>query len=114
MQVQRPLQSPEFKWSIDELAQMQPVKIEEFPKYQLDSPDPVVEMRAQAAIDNFFKRTQVIPSPWENRNKESNSSMNMDTPSRPLDNLNSTKEQSKVKKDGMYKWQIKINIFRTN
>lgn len=108
MQVSTPLQqSPEFAWSIDELANMKPAKIEEFPIHQMYSPDPEVESKAQAAIDKFFKENQIIPSPWETKEKEYKPSINMDTPSRPLDDLNSTKELSK--KDGTC--QLEINIF---
>ncbi|XP_026825611.1 protein aurora borealis isoform X2 [Ooceraea biroi] len=84
-------QSPGFTWTIDELAHIQPAKIEEFPTQQIYSPDPEVEVKAQAAIDRFFQQNQIIPSPWEIREQKNKSSIPMDTPNRPLE-LNSTKE----------------------
>lgn len=74
------------------------MKIEEFLEHQTDSPDPELEIKAQAAIDRFFKQNHLIPSPWDVRQKESKPSL--DTPNRPLDDLNSTKDFSKSKKDG--------------
>src|SRR5580765_8271920 len=91
-------ESPGFKWNIDELARIKPAKIEEFPVHQIQSPDPELEIKAQAAIDRFFKQNRIIPSPWDVRQKENKSSL--DTPNRPLDDLNSTKDPSKSKKDG--------------
>lgn len=84
-------QSPSgFAWSIEELAHMKPAKIEESAIQQVCSPDPETEMRAQAAIDRFFKETH-IPSPWDIREKMEGF---------PLNDLNSTQELSKSTKDG--------------
>lgn len=91
-------ESPGFKWNIDELARIKPAKIEEFPAHQIQSPDPELEIKAQAAIDRFFKQNRIIPSPWDIRQKENK--LSLDTPNRPLDDLNSTKDPSKSKKDG--------------
>lgn len=91
-------ESPGFKWNIDELARIKPAKIEEFPVHQVHSPDPELEVKAQAAIDRFFKQNHIIPSPWVIKQKETISSL--DTPNRPLDNLNSTKDLSKSRKEG--------------
>ncbi|XP_025995252.1 protein aurora borealis isoform X2 [Solenopsis invicta] len=83
-------QSPSgFAWSIEELAHMKPAKIEESAIQQVCSPDPETEMRAQAAIDRFFKETH-IPSPWDIREKMEGF---------PLNDLNSTQELSKSTKD---------------
>lgn len=96
--VSSPMQeSPGFKWSIDELARINPATIEEFPVHQIHSPDPELEIKAQAAIDRFFKQNHIIPSPWDVRQKENKPSL--DTPNRPLDDLNSTKDLSKSRKD---------------
>lgn len=94
-------QSPEFSWSIDELAHIQPAKIEESPMQQVYSPDPEVELRAQAAIDRFFKENQIIPSPWQIKEKIKNPYIDMDIPCRVMDDVNSTKEFFKSKKEGM-------------
>ncbi|XP_072757902.1 uncharacterized protein Bora isoform X2 [Anoplolepis gracilipes] len=96
--VSSPMQeSPGFKWNIDELARIKPAKIEEFPLHQLHSPDPELEIKAQAAIDRFFKQNHIIPSPWDVRQKENKPPL--DTPNRPLDDVNSTKDFAKSKKD---------------
>ncbi|XP_029169713.1 LOW QUALITY PROTEIN: protein aurora borealis [Nylanderia fulva] len=96
--VSSPMQeSPGFKWNVDELARIKPARIEEFPVHQMQSPDPELEVKAQAAIDCFFKQNHIIPSPWDVRQKENKSSSS--TPNRPLDDFNSTKDLSKSKKD---------------
>ncbi|XP_070153366.1 protein aurora borealis [Polyergus mexicanus] len=96
--VSSPMQeSPEFKWNIDELARINPAKIEEFPVHQVYSPDPELEVKAQAAIDRFFKQNHIIPSPWDVRQKENKPPL--DTPNRLLQDFNSTKDLSKSRKD---------------
>ncbi|KAL6432832.1 hypothetical protein ACFW04_006296 [Cataglyphis niger] len=97
--VSSPVQeSPGFKWNIDELARINPAKIEEFPVHQVYSPDPELEVKAQAAIDRFFKQNHIIPSPWDIKQKENKPPLN--TPNnRLLQNLNSIKDLSKSKKD---------------
>lgn len=91
-------ESPGFKWNVDELAHIKPAKIEEFPLHQIQSPDPELEVKAQAAIDRFFKQNHIIPSPWDVGQKENKASLS--TPNRPLDDFNSTKDLLKSKKDG--------------
>ncbi|KAG5327652.1 BORA protein, partial [Pseudoatta argentina] len=91
-------QSPEFMWNIDELAHMKPVKIEEFPMQQMYSPEPELEIRAQAAIDRFFKHNQIIPSPWDIKQK-GNKPFSFDTPNRSSKHFNSIQEVSKSTKD---------------
>lgn len=93
-------QSPGFTWNIDELAHLKPVRIEDSPVQQVHSPDLELETKAQAAIDRFFKQNQIIPSPWDARQKESKQPLPMDTPNRLLNDLNSTQELSKSTKDG--------------
>ncbi|XP_064095958.1 uncharacterized protein LOC135207931 [Macrobrachium nipponense] len=59
-----------FKWSIDELALLKPVNIETSPYNQSEIlTDPEYESQAQAAIDKFFSRQPVVPSPWTGSNK---------------------------------------------
>lgn len=97
-------ESPGFKWNIDELARINPAKIEEFPVHQVYSPDPELEVKAQAAIDRFFKQNHIIPSPWDVRQKENKPPL--DTPNRHLQDFNSIKDLSKSRKDGK---EISIN-----
>lgn len=92
-------QSPGFTWSIEELAHIKPARIEESPMQQV-SPDLELETRAQAAIDRFFKQNQIIPSPWDIRQKGSKPLLPLDTPNRLLNDLNSPQELSKPTKDG--------------
>lgn len=97
-----PEQSPEFKWNIDELAHIHPARIEESPIQQVYSPDPEVESQAQAAIDRFFKQNQIIPSPWQVREKINKPYIDIENPYRlMIDDMNSTKEILKSKKEGM-------------
>lgn len=93
--------TPEFRWSIDELARIQPARIEESSIQQVCSPDPELEVRAQAAIDRFFKENQIIPSPWQVKEKICKPYIDMDTPCKSMDDMNSTKESLKSKKEGI-------------
>ncbi|XP_072014545.1 uncharacterized protein [Amphiura filiformis] len=57
--------TPKFRWSIDQMAILHPVEIEELPYQQEDSKlDADTEEKIQAAIDKFFSQQQIIPSPW--------------------------------------------------
>ncbi|XP_076640533.1 aurora kinase A activator-like protein bora [Colletes latitarsis] len=91
-------QSTDFTWSVDELALIQPAKIEEFPTQQINCVDPETEIKAQAAIDRFFKENQIIPSPWELKRKNNRTKEKVDTPKRASNNSHS--ESSRSKKDG--------------
>ncbi|KOC60874.1 Protein aurora borealis [Habropoda laboriosa] len=93
-----PQQSPDFAWSVDELALMQPAKIEEFPSQQIHCIDPETEIKAQAAIDQFFNGNEIIPSPWELKRKEIRTNIKVNTPITVCSDLNS--ESAKAKKDG--------------
>ncbi|XP_017886946.1 protein aurora borealis [Ceratina calcarata] len=89
--------SPDFAWSVDELAVIQPAKIDEFPVQQIYCTDPEHEIKAQAAINQFFTMNEIIPSPWELKRKDSRTKL-MDSPLRIFSDSNS--ESSKSKKDG--------------
>nr|XP_003704094.1 PREDICTED: protein aurora borealis isoform X1 [Megachile rotundata]XP_012142440.1 PREDICTED: protein aurora borealis isoform X1 [Megachile rotundata] len=92
-------QSTEFSWSVDELALMHPAKIEEYPTQQIYCTDPETEIKAQAAIDQFFTKNEIIPSPWEVKRKDNRAKTKIDLPveSSP-DDLNT--ESPSSKKDG--------------
>ncbi|XP_033223783.1 protein aurora borealis [Belonocnema kinseyi] len=91
--------SPVFSWNIDELAVIQPAKIEEFPIQQPHCTDPEIERKAQAAIDRFFQENQIIPSPCDNNDKDNFRKENMQTPVRHFDDSVSSKESQTLKKD---------------
>ncbi|XP_012261183.2 protein aurora borealis [Athalia rosae] len=96
--VASPLQdSPSLVWSVDELAIIKPAKIEESPVQQLFCSDPEIEIKAQAAINQFFNTKQILPSPWDLKRKEKK--LEMSTPTRPQEDLNSTKDSHKSKRD---------------
>lgn len=82
------------------MALIQPAKIEEFPMQQIHCVDPEIEIKAQAAIDQFFNKNEIIPSPWEIKKKENRTIVNVDTHIKDSSELNS--ESSKLKKDGIY------------
>lgn len=90
--------SPDFAWSVDELALMQPAKIDEFPVQQICSIDPETEIKAQAAIDQFFTTNEIIPSPWELKRKDGRTNFIVDSPLKI--SVDSNSESSKSKKDG--------------
>lgn len=81
---------------------MQPAKIEEFPTQQIYCTDPETEIKAQAAIDQFFKKDKIIPSPWEIKKKENRAKIKIDTPVETLNDSNLESSNSKNKKDGIY------------
>ncbi|VDK68849.1 unnamed protein product [Anisakis simplex] len=58
-------ESPEkFRWSIDQIAILNPADIDESAADKQESPDPVFEARVQGAIDKFWTSQKfVLPSP---------------------------------------------------
>ncbi|KAK2583603.1 hypothetical protein KPH14_009545 [Odynerus spinipes] len=97
--VSSPQQSSEFTWSVEELALIQPAKIEEFPIDQIHPEiDPEIELQAQAAIDKFFMANEIIPSPWDSKRKEKKVDIKMDTPKRLTDKSNIAKDSSRTTK----------------
>lgn len=86
--------SPAFSWTIDELAMMSPAKIEYNPHQHAQSPDSETETYVQKAIDEFFSESQIHPSPWSLK-KEPIKPLVMLTPSRPVESLNTSRENSK-------------------
>ncbi|CAL7952088.1 unnamed protein product [Xylocopa violacea] len=90
-------QSPDFAWSIDDLALIKPAKIEEFPVQEIHCTDPETEVKMQEAIDHFFKENSIIPSPWETKKKKIKTKIKVDTPLKAMNDLNP--ESSKSKKD---------------
>ncbi|KAG7212052.1 hypothetical protein KM043_012408 [Ampulex compressa] len=91
-------QSPGFAWSVEELALIQPAKIEEFPTQQVNNIDPEIEVKAQAAIDQFFNENHIIPSPWELRKKESKWKIKLSTPTH--NGIKPNRESPMLRKDG--------------
>lgn len=67
---------------------------------QMHCIDPETEIKAQAAINQFFNENEIIPSPWEMKRKEIRTKSEVDTPVRATSDLNS--ESSKSKKDGIH------------
>uniref|UniRef100_A0A9J2PRD5 Protein aurora borealis n=1 Tax=Ascaris lumbricoides TaxID=6252 RepID=A0A9J2PRD5_ASCLU len=59
--------SPKFRWSIDQIAILNPADIDESKADLVESPDPIFEARVQGAIDKFWKSQKfVMPSPDAN------------------------------------------------
>uniref|UniRef100_A0A914ZSI9 Protein aurora borealis n=1 Tax=Parascaris univalens TaxID=6257 RepID=A0A914ZSI9_PARUN len=60
-------ESPKFRWSIDQIAILNPANIDESKADLAESPDPIFEARVQGAIDKFWKSQKfVMPSPDAN------------------------------------------------
>ncbi|XP_070564901.1 protein aurora borealis-like isoform X2 [Ptychodera flava] len=53
-----------FQWSIDNIAMLKPVDIDESSQQESVHPDTDLEEKAQNAIDKFFSQKHVVPSPW--------------------------------------------------
>ncbi|XP_046423434.1 uncharacterized protein LOC124181173 isoform X1 [Neodiprion fabricii] len=90
--------SPNFMWSVEELALIKPARIEESPVQQFHCSDPEIEIKAQAAIDKFFRENKIFPSPWDSKRKDLKK-IEISTPTRPQEDLNSTRDSHKAKKD---------------
>ncbi|KAI4501120.1 hypothetical protein M0802_003923 [Mischocyttarus mexicanus] len=84
--------SPEFSWSVEELALIRPAKIEEFPVEQINNADPDVELKAQEAIDKFFMTNEIVPSPWESKRNEHKINIKLNTPKQLIDKSNKLKD----------------------
>lgn len=57
-----------FRWSIEQMAGLWPVNIEEEQEPSLPQParsDALYEEQSQQAIELFFSRHEIVPSPWE-------------------------------------------------
>ncbi|CAG5103451.1 Similar to bora: Protein aurora borealis (Drosophila pseudoobscura pseudoobscura) [Cotesia congregata] len=80
-----------FSWTIDELAMLKPVAIEEFSLQQSHASDPEVEKRAQEAINKFFSAKEIHPSPWNER-RESVKQL-MTTPGSLIEEIDSEKTE---------------------
>lgn len=91
--------SPGFTWSIDEIALIQPAKIDEFPVQQMHCSDPEMEKNAQEAISRFFSENQIIPSPYDVRRNEIEMGEGLRTPTRGCEDINVSKESLKSKKE---------------
>ncbi|KAL5291133.1 BORA family protein [Megaselia abdita] len=69
---QRPLTpqhcSTQFEWTIDEVSSLGPANLEPHETQFIDSPDPELEAKAQAAISSFFKEQKIVPSPFVDNN----------------------------------------------
>ena len=61
--------------------------------------DPEIEKNAQEAISRFFSENQIIPSPYDLKRKESEKIPEMSTPVRSYEDINSSQDSSKSKKE---------------
>ncbi|XP_018009363.1 uncharacterized threonine-rich GPI-anchored glycoprotein PJ4664.02 [Hyalella azteca] len=63
----------DFRWSIEQIALLNPAHIElTSPQTHVDSPqDLEYEKKAQEAIEKFFSRRCILPSPWTNSGPKS-------------------------------------------
>lgn len=96
--------SPGFVWSIDEIALIQPAKIDEFSLQQMHCSDPEIEKNAQEAISRFFSENQIIPSPYDVAEKKKKRNVaekraDLTTPTRAHDCTNVSKESYRAKKE---------------
>ncbi|XP_053679238.1 protein aurora borealis [Anopheles nili] len=55
----------QFEWNIDDVSSLGPANVEPHETQFLETPDPVKEARAQAAISTYFKEHSIVPSPIE-------------------------------------------------
>lgn len=60
--------STQFEWTIEEVSSLGPANLEPHETQFIESPDPEMEARAQAAISNYFKEQKIVPSPFVDNN----------------------------------------------
>lgn len=53
----------QFEWTIDEVSYLGPANVEAHETQFMETPDPVLEAKAQAAISAYFKDHSIVPSP---------------------------------------------------
>ncbi|XP_055597415.1 protein aurora borealis [Uranotaenia lowii] len=53
----------QFEWTIDEVSYLGPANVEAHETQFMETPDPVLEAKAQAAISAYFKEHNIVPSP---------------------------------------------------
>ncbi|XP_055626051.1 protein aurora borealis [Toxorhynchites rutilus septentrionalis] len=53
----------QFEWTIDEVSYLGPANVEAHETQFMETPDPVLEAKAQAAISSYFKDNNIVPSP---------------------------------------------------
>ncbi|XP_059607438.1 protein aurora borealis [Phlebotomus argentipes] len=58
-----PHSSTQFEWTMEQVSLLNPATIEAHETQFLNSPNPDVEARAQAAISTYFREQHVVPSP---------------------------------------------------
>lgn len=58
------LHSTQFEWTIEEYSSLGGVNLEPHETQFIESPDPELEAKAQAAISSFFKEQKIVPSPF--------------------------------------------------
>lgn len=88
-----------FAWTIDEIANLRPAEIEEFPMQQAHSYDPENESKTQEVIKNFFSdENQIHPSPWNDK-REPARPLLAATPTRSIEAFSAKGETQKTAKD---------------
>lgn len=55
--------TPQFEWTIEEVSSLGPANLEPHETQFMETPDPVLEAQAQAAISTYFKEHSIVPSP---------------------------------------------------
>ncbi|XP_058130187.1 protein aurora borealis [Anopheles ziemanni] len=53
----------QFEWTIDEVSSLGPANVEVHETQYIETVDPVMEARVQAAISTYFKEHSIVPSP---------------------------------------------------
>lgn len=56
--------STQFEWTIEDVSSLGPANVEAHETQFINSPDPELEAKAQAAISSFFKEQKIVPSPF--------------------------------------------------
>lgn len=87
----------QFEWTIDEVSSLGPANVEPHETQFMETPDPVTEAKAQAAISAYFKDNSIVPSPIDCQLR--NQKIILNGESTAIDSF--TGRKSKRKRDGI-------------
>ncbi|XP_058836322.1 protein aurora borealis [Topomyia yanbarensis] len=87
----------QFEWTIDEVSYLGPANVEPHETQFMDTPDPVLEAKAQAAISAYFSEQNIVPSPIDCQLRKQKIILNSDC----SENISFVGRSSKRKRDGI-------------
>ncbi|XP_058460903.1 protein aurora borealis [Malaya genurostris] len=87
----------QFEWTIDEVSYLGPANVEPHETQFMETPDPVLEAKAQAAISAYFSEHNIVPSPIDCQLRKQKIILKSDC----SENMSFLKNSFKRKRDGI-------------